>query len=382
MTCATCGVERTDADGHACTTPARPAPTVPASQPPLGWRVLTLAAFAGAAVHLVATVFQLTLIVEDYRFVNLLRTNPGSVTLDGIADLVDRQRTAAALIQLLIVAYLATYVAWHIVTRRTVERYGADRRATLAHWTVTTWQIAVAGMFLFSLVGRAVTATDATDMASVLDSAANADLVALVVTALRIPAVVLLAAGLYLVAGRVRRIAATRPPRPARHTPRATAPSTLVAPPDPVEHRAGDDAFWHTVASAAARASDPLPVLEAWAAPPRARRWHLITSEAQVTALRRGLSPTAGITVYGAPPRTPDEATLDHLAHEARRLRDDPTTGGAIGLIEESSGGMLRFDQLTSEPVLQSWLNRARTASRAGVYPTDAGADPTAITPT
>jgi hypothetical protein len=140
----------------------------------------------------------------------------------------------------------------------------------------------------------------------------------------------------------------------------------------------GDDAFWHEVADAVTRSTGPLPLIEAWAAAPRARRWHLLTDGPEISAVRTRLSPWSGVTVYGQPPRSPDEPVLLELADEACRLRDDPSAGGAIGLIEEE-GGKLRFAQLPSDDALRSWLEDARSAIRAGVYPAHAAGDPAAL---
>ncbi|MBO4210485.1 hypothetical protein [Micromonospora echinofusca] len=373
MVCATCGAANDQAgDGHTCPGTHRPEPVFRPDPPPLGWQVLTLALLVVAAVHVVTTVLGIVLLVEDHQFVERLLTDPDSVSQTELVDLARRQESASTLGSVVLLSYLGGYCAWFVATRRAAERYDADGRTTLAHWTLTTWRIAIGAVFLLALILRNYVAPEPTD----LDTALIYDRVNLVLLTLRLPLVVLLVAGVLVVGRRVYRLAAQSSPAPVRSvsTPVDPGPRPRTA----VERGPGDDTFWRAVTDAVAAAAGPLPLLEAWAALPSARRWHLLDATSDLSDLRRRLSPWSGVTVYGQPPRTPDGTHLGQLADEARRLRDDPACGGAVGLIEQPDG-RLTFTQLTTDAVLQNWLDQARTASRAGVYPAQAADDPTVL---
>ena len=182
-----------------------------------------------------------------------------------------------------------------------------------------------------------------------------------------------------MVGRRVYRLAASQPvaepdqPRPGR----------VEAQPQPLPRTAiqagpGGDDFWFAVAAAVARSTGPLPLLEAWAPAARARRWHLLADDASIAAARTGIQPWAGVTLYSVPPCQPDEKILGQLAEEARRLREDETAGGAVGLIDDGTGRP-RFAYLTSDEELADWLGQARSAARVGVYPARAAGDPAAV---
>ncbi|WP_326559191.1 hypothetical protein [Micromonospora sp. NBC_01796] len=354
-------------------------PTYRPGRAPLSWRVLTLAFFGVVAVHLVATIVNILLLVQDYRMVRRLQTDPDGVDPSEITDLVQREAVGFAVIQLIFIAYIAGYVGWFVLSRKTVQRYGRDHKPALTHWTLTAWRVAIVALVLFSIAvgSRSTRAGEGIDLVA----AAENDRYAILVTALRIPIVGLLVAGVCVVARRIDTMARSSPPRPGRYRPEPSDLGALAPSPTPQHRQAGDDAFWQAVADATARSEGPLPLLEAWADTPRARRWHLLTDVSTIAAVRTRLAPAAGVTVYGQPPRDPDEVTLGQLADEARRLHDDPSSGGAVGLIEESAGGMLRFDRLTSQAALLGWLTRARSANRVGVYPAHASADPVALSP-
>jgi hypothetical protein len=72
--------------------------------------------------------------------------------------------------------------------------------------------------------------------------------------------------------------------------------------------------------------------------------------------------------VYRQPPAPLDDGALARFADVVR-------SGPAVGLLEEEGSGTLRFDRLRSESDLGSWLRRAASARRCGVYPADPGAD-------
>jgi hypothetical protein len=378
MTCTTCGMDQaTGRDDHPCDRDARPTTSPRPNRPSWGWRALTLGLLGVAVAYLGIAVLNIVVEVQDYRFVTRFAADPASVSGSEIDVRMERTESVYAIVLFLFLAHLAAYVVWFKVTRKTVERHGGDPRATLTHWTFTAWRILVVGLFLLVILMRYDGAADTFDVNQVIDEVLDFQRFAVFTAVMRLPLVGLLVAGVCIVARRVYELAASRPLPSAPYSAPTGEPRAL--PRTAVQDGPGKDAFWTEVGQAVARSAGPLPLLEVWAAAPSARRWHLLHGEPDIAATRTRLSPWSGITVYGEPPRTPDEAVLGELAERARRLRDDPAAGGAIGLIEEV-GGRLRFAQLTSDAVLQSWLGQARSAPLAGVYPVLAAADPAALT--
>jgi hypothetical protein len=373
--CTTCGATQVSTEAHACTEEVQPPAARHPDPPATAWRVMTLALLVSVAAHAATTILMIVLLVDDYRLIQQVQA--GSVTLDSpeVAAFADRAATTYALFLLAFLVYVASYLPWVRLSRSTVQRYHGDSR-THKHWTLIAWQIAVAAIVALSFLVHRTGMTNTADLSQTLDSAQTTDRLAIIVHGLRLPVAALLVVGVCAVARRIYTLAASRPPRPTRQHPQiAAALFPALAEPAPEQP---DDTLWRDIDDAVGRSANPLPLLEIWAAGPRGRRWHLLASD-RIAAVRARLRPGAGIILYTQPPQAPDEPTLAHIADTARRLRDDPATGGAFGLIEESAGGMLRYDHLDTEPALQSWLNRARTAHQAAVYPTRASADPAAI---
>lgn len=351
MTCATCGVDDVPSgDGHRCTTDVRPVPTYRPGRAPLSWRVLTLAFFGVVAVHLVATIVNILLLVQDYRMVRRLQTDPDGVDPSEITDLVQREAVGFAVIQLIFIAYIAGYVGWFVLSRKTVQRYGRDHKPALTHWTLTAWRVAIVALVLFSIAvgSRSTRAGEGIDLVA----AAENDRYAILVTALRIPIVGLLVAGVCVVARRIDTMARSSPPRPGRYRPEPSDLGALAPSPTPQHRQAGDDAFWQAVADATARSEGPLPLLEAWADTPRARRWHLLTDVSTIAAVRTRLAPAAGVTVYGQPPRDPDEVTLGQLRRRSPAVarRSVLGWGGRAHRGERRRHAALRPAHLPSRP--------------------------------
>ncbi|MBE1491438.1 hypothetical protein [Plantactinospora soyae] len=364
---------------HRCDADARPAASRRPNRPYWGWRALTLGVLGVAAVHLGTTIVSIVVMVQDYWLVRDYQVGRRAVDIFEILARLERLEQVNDLVWFVLLAHIGTYLAWFVVSQKTVERHGGDPKPTLAHWTFAAWRISVVGIFVLAIIMSPGGGTDRSDAERAISDAMEFERLTIFVAALRLPIVGLLVAGVCVVIWRMYQLAASSPPPPAtaQYLTQPAGPITL--PRTAVQEGAGKDAFWHEVAQVVARSSGPLPLLEAWAAAPSARRWHLIDGEPGVAATRTRLSPWSGITVYGQPPLVPDEAVLGRLADEARRLREDRVAGGAIGLIE-SEDGKFRFEQLTSDGVLQSWLDQARSASRAGVYPVLAAADPAALT--
>ncbi|HEX5542711.1 MAG TPA: hypothetical protein VFX60_14315 [Micromonospora sp.] len=347
-------------------------------RPPVSWRALTLAVFGFAAVHVIMTVVAIVVLVQDYQLVKRLGADQSRVSDAEIDAMLHLQSSVGPVISLAFLAYIGAFIAWYVVTGKTVGRYGGDRKRVLSHWTLTAWRVTVVVFFLTGVLMRSSTATESIDLDGAVSVALEYDRIGIFREALRFPMAALLVGGVLVVARRVSDLIANPPSRDVDYRPEEVSLGTPVLSRPAIERGPGDNAYWQQVAEAVARSSGPLPLLEAWAAAAGCRRWYLLADTSEIDAVRASLSAWSGITVYGVPPCPPDEAVLSQLADEARRLRDDSAAGGAIGLIEEE-GGKLRFEQLRSEEELLSWLDRARTASRVGVYPVQAAADPAAL---
>jgi hypothetical protein len=383
VVCETCGEDAVgEGAGHACELSGGPlvptaAPVLGAGQPPIGWRAVTWLVFGLAGLHFITAAVYLVLAMQDYTLVQRVTADPGGVAASEIFALAGQERTANRIFQVVFLGYIAAYVLWFFVTRQTAERYGGDRRAIARHWTLTVWRVAiVAAILLRYNPGAQGSTTDLTGSGEV-DSLLALDRHTMLYLAGRFPIAALLVAGVWVVRGRVRALAANpRTPTPTGAATRRTQPTVPLAaeaPQVPEPHRRADAHFWNEVTHWVARAETLLPLLEIPTAGPRSGRWHLLVDESAVTAARAAVQPGSVITVFSQPPLLPDEPGLTRLADEARHLLSDPACGGAAALIEDDSG-LVRFDHLDLWVLAEKWLSRARTATRAGLYPGRPGA--------
>jgi hypothetical protein len=388
--------ERAMADAEYGAVPApcaTPVPAIPApgiGQPPSVWRAVTWLVPSLAGLHLITAAVGLVLVVQDYRLAQRASADPGGVAASEIFALAHREHIANTMFQLVFWCYIAAYLLWFFVTRRTAERYGGDPRATTRHWTLTAWRVAVVAAALLRYNAEAPTTSSADPPRSdVVDSLLAIDRHMMLFLAARFPVAGLLVAGVWVVGRRIRALAANTviPPRPSRTIthglrPRPAVPSASAVDRDPRIGRTADAEFWDEVTDRVAEAGEPLPLLEIWNQGSRGGRWRLLTDEAGVAAARGLVRPGSVVTLFVQPPLVIDELSVTRLTERARRLLatdPDPASGGAVALIEEGSG-VLRFDRLTVWALTETWLSRARTAVRAGLYPARPGTDVDALT--
>jgi hypothetical protein len=209
VVCDVCGANATDAGiEHACKSsgetlaPTGAKSTFGIDQPPSGWRVATWLVFGLAGLHLITVMVRLVLLVQDYQLLQRAKADPHSVTASEALALAGQEHTAASVFQLIFLGYIAAYLLWFFLTRKTAERYGADRRAIVRHWTLTVWRVAILASVLLTFAPSArVSSTDTGGLQ--IDSLLASDRNGMLYLGGRFLITGLLVAGVWVVRGRV-----------------------------------------------------------------------------------------------------------------------------------------------------------------------------------
>jgi hypothetical protein len=330
--------------------------------------VATQALLASILAYLVGAVAQLVYLWQDYGLVRQLIDNPQGVDIGQVTEFAAAEATVFRVSNWLLLLILGIYLCWTLASSTLLRRYGLDPRSVRRHWAMRAWRVGIlVSVALYAAIrANPVTATD------LAGSMIRYDQLQFAATITKIVMVVLLGLGTLAVRTRIRQAIAQsdgyRPGGGHRHVVPAM-PSVRAA-------RPADDAFWAEVANLAGRAEVGVPLLESSG---ETHRWHIISPATDLSAVRATLPPGAVITAYSQPPQPADDRSLGRVAGRLRALARSGLTRRTVGLIEESAGGVVHYDELCTEDQLVSWLARARLATRAGAYPADPADDPSAL---
>jgi len=144
MRCAVCGHPGADAgDGHLCRLDGDDSLAALGPPPSSGWRVLSSVVLAVTITYLAVCAVKIGLLVHDYNLVDLLTSSSGTVTMSQLTGLASWERTATALQELLVLAYVVGFIAWFVMIRKVLLRNGFDPATVLLHWTVVAWLVSI-----------------------------------------------------------------------------------------------------------------------------------------------------------------------------------------------------------------------------------------------
>ncbi|MDI6102823.1 hypothetical protein QLQ12_29815 [Actinoplanes sp. NEAU-A12] len=324
--------------------------TTPTStaRPTQAWEIQTIVLMAAIGA---SALLSMVLLVSDLVVRSFLLSGPESGLLP-LVDAVARHGVSVGRLFLLAtIAALAGFLWWRRATRSMLSEAGDRAGTATSHWTIPAWYLSIGAALTIRSQNKAPDDTrDA--LATMLTWDA-------VQTGIRLAGLALLLVGVWKIRARVRGVvaetgvAARRPSGKVRLLP---PPDRPVAP-APADLGPADDAFWQRVGQLAGSAGGDLALLETTGAV--TRRWVLVPSTGELTAVRAALPPGAVVTAFPEPPAATDTTTFAPAPADFYH-----------GFLEDGQSGALRY-QVVSPDRMPVFLDRARHARRWALYPTD-----------